>query len=563
MCGVIVAALAIICLNTVSITAFSQVSPTIRLNSVARSASGRTEGKLFVSLLTEELADEVSASSKKELSSLLIAGQEELPPYAPSVERNNNFHFNVIMSKVNDKIGGQIDETRISFPEYSSGEVPRMYSSLQYNKNEQGKVTSASHSAGSVFSAAALIAGTTIGAGALALPTATAVTGFLPSSAAMIGACVYMTFSGLAIAELTLNHMGGTGRPGLGLLGLLHSSLGLPLSRVATGGFFFLNYAVLAACIAQGGTNLEGVLNSIPGLESLAAVPGAGQLVLSLLCGLFLYIGNSAAIENVSKALMVGASATFLGAIGMGAHTADWGALVSPMNQHPELVVNCLPIVFVALTYQNVVPSVVTQLEGDRSKITKAIVGGTVTPLLLFMAWNAVVLGNSFGADTSDMAPVAALLQNGAAAGESLLAPLVGAFSSLAVISGIFGLTTALADGWKEVAPKSIEFEKFKPLLYALIFCPPIAVSMSDPDIFYRALDFGGAFGVSTLFLVLPPLMVWRERYVETDNPLATTPLVPFGKLTLGSMWKAAGTLIIEQGAEKLGIVDFVKDHLP
>jgi tyrosine-specific transport protein len=37
-------------------------------------------------------------------------------------------------------------------------------------------------------------------------------------------------------------------------------------------------------------------------------------------------------------------------------------------------------------------------------------------------------------------------------------------------------------------------------------------------------------------------------------SPHAT---VPFGKIPLGSMWKAAGTLIIEQGAEKLGIFDW------
>jgi tyrosine-specific transport protein len=36
---------------------------------------------------------------------------------------------------------------------------------------------------------------------------------------------------------------------------------------------------------------------------------------------------------------------------------------------------------------------------------------------------------------------------------------------------------------------------------------------------------------------------------------------VPFGKLSLGSIWKAAGTLIVEQGAEKLGVFEFVQEH--
>ena len=38
--------------------------------------------------------------------------------------------------------------------------------------------------------------------------------------------------------------------------------------------------------------------------------------------------------------------------------------------------------------------------------------------------------------------------------------------------------------------------------------------------------------------------------------------IVPFGKLSLGSMWKAAGTLIVEQGAERLGVFDWVAENL-
>jgi tyrosine-specific transport protein len=105
------------------------------------------------------------------------------------------------------------------------------------------------------------------------------------------------------------------------------------------------------------------------------------------------------------------------------------------------------------------------------------------------------------------------------------------------------------------------EFEKWKPALFAGVFLPPLALSM-NPGIFYEALNYGGAFGVSTLFLVLPPLMVWNARYGEDKAPLTTTPMVPFGKIPLGSMYKAAGTLIIEQGCEKLGLIEFAQQHI-
>ena len=163
------------------------------------------------------------------------------------------------------------------------------------------------------------------------------------------------------------------------------------------------------------------------------------------------------------------------------------------------------------------------------------------------------------------MDPVA-LLQASASSGGSgaILANLVTTFSSLAVVTSLIGFVYGLLDGWTDVFGLPTEgpaYEKWKAPLFGLIFLPPLALSVTDPDIFFTALDYGGAFGVSTLFLVLPPLMVWKQRYGDEEQNLLTKPMVPFGKLPLGSMWKAAGTLILEQGADKLGVFDFFKEQ--
>ena len=359
--------------------------------------------------------------------------------------------------------------------------------------------------------------------------------------------------SGLLIAELTLNRIGSTGRPGLGLLELYESSLGKPLSYVGSAAYFFLHYAMMVAYIAQGGANLQG----LAGLGD-----GVGQVAFAALCGSALFLSNPAAIEKVNNGLVVGVAASFASIMAIGAGTADFGALIAPENQHPDQVINCFPILFLALVFQNVVPTVVNQLEGDRTKISQAIVGGTTVPMLMFLAWNAVVLGNVAGTDVSNIDPVA-LLQSGAA-GSEILAPLVGVFSSLALVTSIIGFTYGLVDAWTDVfqlPSKGKEYEQWKAPLFGLVFLPPLALSLADPDIFYKALEYGGAFGVSTLFLVLPPLMVWQERYGEEAKPLMTKPMVPFGKIPLGSMWKAAGTLILEQGAEKLGVFSYIQEH--
>ncbi len=78
----------------------------------------------------------------------------------------------------------------------------------------------------------------------------------------------------------------------------------------------------------------------------------------------------------------------------------------------------------------------------------------------------------------------------------------------------------------------------------------------------YQIIDYTGIFGSSILFLILPALMAWENRYGDEDppRPLTVRPMVPLGKIPLGSLYKAAGTLLVEQGLEKLGVFEFVKE---
>mmetsp|Transcript_22109 Transcript_22109/g.54659 ORF Transcript_22109/g.54659 Transcript_22109/m.54659 type:complete len:529 (-) Transcript_22109:81-1667(-) len=470
---------------------------------------------------------------------------------------------NAFMQNLAEKIG-TVDDDRIIYPEYESGEVSRVFSSLTYNKSEQGKVN-AIHATGSVLGATALVAGTTVGAGILALPSATAPVGFLPSTVAMGIAWFYMTMSGLLIAELSINRLGQSGKPGQGMLDLYEDNLGPNWSKLGSLSYFFLHYAVVVAYIAQGGLNLDNILDNLGLMSKEDALPGIGQALFASVCASGLFVASKKQVEQVNNVFVLLLAGAFAGIIGIGAQTADFGSLVNLSNQHPELVADAFPIIFLSLVFQNVVPTVVNQLEGDRGKITKAIIGGTTLPTLMFLAWNAVVLGNVQGMpDASTMDPV--LLIQAAQGDGALLGTLVGGFSFLAVVTSLIGFTYALLDAWTDVfkiPQEGPEFDKWKLSLFALIYLPPLALSVTDPDIFYTALDYGGAFGVSTLFLALPPFMIWSQRYGEEKTELLTKPMVPFGKIPLGSMWKAAGTLILEQGAEKLGVFEFIAQHNP
>lgn len=358
------------------------------------------------------------------------------------------------------------------------------------------------------------------------------------------------------IAELTLNRMATTGRRGQGLLDLMEHSLGPKYSKVGSGAYLFLHYAVMVAYIAQGGSNIDAILNwNVP--------DGTSQIAFAGVTAAALYNANAKSIEKANNALVLGVVTTFVAICAAGASSADYSGLLSLTNQHPEHTVDCFPILFLSLVYQNIVPSVVDQLEGDRKKVTQAIVGGTLAPLLLFLSWNAVVLGN-VGAEAglSNIDPVA-LFQSSE---NGLLGPLVTTFSSLAIVTSMIGFCYGLRDAWTDILKvdiNSADYERNVKLpLYLLIFGPPLGLACANPSIFFDALDYGGAFGVSTLFLILPPLMVWSQRYGDDQPPLATKPIIPLGKIPLASMYKAAGTLIIEQGADKLGVFTFLQNHV-
>jgi tyrosine-specific transport protein len=183
----------------------------------------------------------------------------------------------------------------------------------------------------------------------------------------------------------------------------------------------------------------------------------------------------------------------------------------------------------------------------------------------MFVAWNAVILGNVLGVDSpSDVDPVT-LLQRGGSDDVETLSTLVGMFSELALVTSLIGFVYGLLDAITDVTGLPSEgpkFQKWKPWLFAGVFVPPLALSASNPEIFYNALDYGGAFGVSTLFLVLPPIMVWKSRYVLEESSLMTKPMVPLGKIPLVFMLVAAGALIIQQVEEKFEITRFVQTLL-
>lgn len=105
------------------------------------------------------------------------------------------------------------------------------------------------HEPGTVWGAASLVAGTTVGAGILALPAVTAGAGFIPSAVALTGCSAYAVVTGLLIAEVSVNTMCELGSgSGVSLGSMARRTLGEGGAAAVSATYVALHFSLLVAC---------------------------------------------------------------------------------------------------------------------------------------------------------------------------------------------------------------------------------------------------------------------------------------------------------------------------
>ncbi|KAL5583007.1 hypothetical protein UlMin_015449 [Ulmus minor] len=390
---------------------------------------------------------------------------------------------------------------------------------------------------GSLSSAIFLVAGTTVGAGILAIPAVTQESGFLASAVTCIFSWVFMVATGLLIAEVNVNTMCELGSGGVSLVSMAMRTLGKVGVQIACWSYIFIHYALLIAYIARSSEILTNSLH-IPLWESAA--------LFSLVLGGICYFGSQRVIGAVNGVLVLGIIISFAALVAVASGDLHWDAL---LKANFQAVPMSIPIIVLSFVYQNVVPVLCTNLEGNLSKIRTAIVLGTAIPLVLFLVWNGVILGTitnlDMGSDTM-IDPLQQLRSSNGAVG-----PIVEVFSLLAIATSYIGFVLGLSDFLSDLL--KLPTGQAKPLPYLLTLIPPLALSLLDPEIFFKALDFAGTYGVLVLFGILPGAMSWSDRYSNSSSSMKLPELVPGGKITLSLLMGGAGYVVFSELLEKVG----------
>ncbi|MEN8447734.1 MAG: aromatic amino acid transport family protein, partial [Cyanobacteria bacterium J06555_13] len=424
---------------------------------------------------------------------------------------------------------------------------------------------------GALLSSISLVAGTTIGAGILALPAATLPSGLLPSSSLMIAVWLYMAASGFLIVEATLYTRAQLGQEDLGFLATVQHQLGRWGAIAAGTVYIFIHYALLVAYTARGGDILATALTYLQQRFSfsqsvlpLASSPvlhppvplWCGHVVFSCLLGSLLFWGSERFVGRLNSILLIIIILAFSGLLTV---TIPQIALPQLLRQHWVAVGSAIPVMFVTFVYHSVVPVITTQLNGNRSQIRKAILLGSLIPLSMFLLWNAAILGSVEWTPLETAAenifdPIETLRMGSA---HPRLGLAISVFSELAVMTSFIGFAYGLLSVLNDVRSIGTSVAKTQPrrektsvklLSYVLIFVPPLILSLLSPSIFFDAIDASGALGTSFLFGILPAVMVWKLRY----NTLTSTgkgrsePWIPGGKFSLIVMIGIAAFVIVQ-----------------
>ena len=407
---------------------------------------------------------------------------------------------------------------------------------------------------GSTAAAIALVAGTTLGAGMLALPVALRDAGFVPSTAVIAACWAFFSATGLCVLEVNLGTTCELGRGGgVSVNAMTRRTLGESGVRVATASYAFIHYALLVAYVQKIGQLATETATDVPGGASGASVAYAAAM------SLFLYFATPEKIEKFNSVLFVGVLGTFLPLLALAASSEttsiDNLLAVSDWSKTPATI----PIIAVAFVYHQVIPVVATSLEGDKERATTAVLAGTAIPALMFILWNAAVLGSVPPDATSMGDPIAAL-----EAASPATAALVRAFEFFAVSTSFLGFGWGLAD----FIADSMEMDASDARPWITALAPPVVFALTRPDVFLQALDGAGAFGVLVVFGMLPPAMVYRHRAMREeckrarggeDDPVECLPILaptlPGGSLMLAVLFALAA---YEVGTETLGLLGAV-----
>ncbi|RDX74531.1 Tyrosine-specific transport protein, partial [Mucuna pruriens] len=373
---------------------------------------------------------------------------------------------------------------------------------------------------GTIVGAVALIIGTGIGAGILALPEKAFPAGIVPSSISVIVCWFFLLIEAFLLVEVNVALMRKKGRKEedneldvISITTMAQETLGDWGGTIATIANVFLGYSSMVAYSSKSGQILFQLIN-LP-------APVSGFLFTALFT-MLVSIGGTRTTDRVNQyltAFMIGLllaievlAVVFGGWSGVGG-VSDWTKIPS-----------AVPVIIFSLVFHDLTPLLCAYFDGDLRRIKASVFLGSLVPLVAVLVWDAVAFG--LAAEAEQMVDPIELLYRLGSNGVSIM---FAAFSLLAVGTSLIGTLLVFSEFFKEQLKNGTwhspptekgnwwSRNKINVTAMTMVVAPSLFVSTTFPDSFSIAADIAGGYCMTVLYGILPPAMAWAMHKREPE----------------------------------------------
>ncbi|MFD0966429.1 aromatic amino acid transport family protein [Seminibacterium arietis] len=359
------------------------------------------------------------------------------------------------------------------------------------------------------FGSALLVAGTTIGAGMLAMPLTSAEMGFTYTLILLFSLWILLSYSALLFVEVYQK----AERKEAGIATLAEQYFGMGGRIITTLSLVIFMYAILAAYVTGGGSLLAGLFDFLGDSAKPISI-----ILFTIILGIFIVISTSA-VDALTRLLFIIKLVAFALVLTMMLPLVKSENIVA-MPLKDFLIISASPVFFTSFGFHVIIPTINNYLDGDIRRLRIAIILGTGIPLVAYILWQCATHGvfpqsqfiEIINSDPTLNGLIAATYQ---ATNSKLISSAVRIFSTLALITSFLGVAISLFDCLNDLLQR-INIRAGRIGLGVLTFIPPLAFALFYPDGFIAALGYAGQ--LFTFYgLVLPVGMVWiaRRRYPD------------------------------------------------
>lgn len=385
--------------------------------------------------------------------------------------------------------------------------------------SKNSAVSSKSRFVGSLL----IVAGTTVGAGMLALPMTSNKIGFVNSVFLLVAMWAFMCFAALVTVEINLK-LGG----GYSIAYISEKYFGKIGKYIASLSIGLLFYALLSAYATGGASFLK------TGIESVVAISlpfPVFAVALTFLLGVFVY-SSMRHVDFANRFLLFFKMGVFFVLVYFLMPFVKSEYLSANAMSDNKAFLLAIPIFFTSFGFHGSIPSLINYVGQNRSDLRKIIIVGSFLPLLVYILWQVVTLGvvpsgMVGGGASNDVASFVHLLSQ-ATASDSI-GYCSNIFAFFGVSTSFLGVAIGLFDYIAETFKKgAAPLQRLQTAL--LTFLPPLFFAIFFPNGFIMALGYA-AIALSVLAILLPAAAALKQG---VNNKMAQLLLISLFAIGIG-----------------------------